>query len=151
MGEIELVVKGRLNDQSRGFYRLANGVFQSDREDEQHTLDQLLSFADSGSELTFTAVPIGTSVRIGVDRDEDGFFDRDELDLCSNPADSQSVPETDLILGDVNNDGAINLLDIAPFVDAISTGNYIAAADINCDTFVNLLDVEPFIDLLTGN
>lgn len=52
--------------------------------------------------------------------------------------------------GDVNGDGSIDLLDVAPFVDAIANGDLIPAADINCDGVVNLLDVGPFIDLLGG-
>ena len=55
----------------------------------------------------------------------------------------------DFIAGDVNGDGVINLLDVAPFVAAIS-GEYDAAADINCDGSVDLLDVDPFIELLDG-
>ena len=45
-----------------------------------------------GFELTFTAVPLGTELRLGVDRDGDGFLDRDELDAGSDPASSFSVP-----------------------------------------------------------
>lgn len=56
-----------------------------------------------------------------------------------------------ILLGDVNQDGVVNLLDVAPFVNAITTGTFIAEADINQDGFVNLLDVAPFVDLLTGN
>ena len=56
---------------------------------------------------------------------------------------------SDNILGDVNCDGAINLLDVAPFVEAI-TGKYNFKADINQDGVVDLLDVQPFVDLLTG-
>ena len=54
------------------------------------------------------------------------------------------------VLGDVNGDGAVNLLDVDPFVDLLSTGEYLSVADINCDGSVNLLDVSGFIDLL-GN
>ena len=56
-----------------------------------------------------------------------------------------------LILGDVNGDGLVNLLDVEPFVDLISSGGFNAAADINMDGVVNLLDVGPFIELLSGN
>jgi len=59
-------------------------------------------------------------------------------------------PATGVLKGDVNMDGFINLLDVAPFVDAISTGEFIPEADVNCDGVVNLLDVEPFIALLGG-
>ena len=55
-----------------------------------------------------------------------------------------------ILLGDVNGDGVVNLLDVQPFVDAISTGTYIPEADINQDGVVNLLDVQPFIEILSG-
>ncbi len=54
------------------------------------------------------------------------------------------------ILGDINGDGIVNLLDVGPFVSAITTGTFIPAADINMDGQVNLLDVAGFVDLLTG-
>lgn len=56
----------------------------------------------------------------------------------------------DAITGDINGDGAVNLLDVGPFVDRISAGTYSAAADINGDGQVDLLDVGPFIALLNG-
>jgi len=56
----------------------------------------------------------------------------------------------DFIIGDLNGDGAINLLDVGPFVDAVSGNAPNDAADINQDGEVNLLDVAPFIDLLTN-
>lgn len=54
------------------------------------------------------------------------------------------------LLGDMNQDGEVNLLDVAPFVDAISGGNFQAEADINQDGTVDLLDVAPFVDILIG-
>ena len=54
------------------------------------------------------------------------------------------------LLGDVNGDGAVNLLDVTPFVNALSNGKYISAADVNQDGNLDLLDVQPFVDLLTG-
>ena len=53
-------------------------------------------------------------------------------------------------LGDLNGDGNINLLDVAAFVDALSSGVFVAEADINRDGSINLLDVQPFVDLLAG-
>ncbi len=55
-----------------------------------------------------------------------------------------------ILLGDVNGDGQVNLLDVAPFVEAIANGVYIAAADINQDGSLDLLDVTPFVDLLSS-
>jgi hypothetical protein len=47
-------------------------------------------------------------------------------------------------LGDVNLDGAINGLDVDPFVDRVTSGTYQVEADMNEDTFVNGLIVVPF-------
>ena len=53
-------------------------------------------------------------------------------------------------LGDVNQDGVVNLLDVGPFVDLLSSGEFQVEADINRDGAVNLLDVALFVDLLAG-
>lgn len=55
-----------------------------------------------------------------------------------------------VLLGDVNLDGAVNLLDVSPFVSVVANGTYQAEADINQDGEVNLLDVEPFVAILSG-
>ena len=54
------------------------------------------------------------------------------------------------LVGDINGDGNIDLLDVMPFVDAIANGEVSCEADINGDGAVDLLDVQPFIDLLAG-
>lgn len=56
----------------------------------------------------------------------------------------------DFILGDVNQDGSVDLLDVSPFVELLVSGGFQSEADINGDGEVNLLDVSPFVDLLTG-
>ena len=56
----------------------------------------------------------------------------------------------EFVLGDVNQDGVVNLLDVGPFIDLLSGGGFQLEADINGDGTVNLLDVGPFIDLLSG-
>ena len=53
--------------------------------------------------------------------------------------------------GDVNMDGVVDLLDVAPFVDLLANMQFQAVADINQDGVVDLLDVNPFVELLTGN
>lgn len=58
--------------------------------------------------------------------------------------------QDEVLLGDVNGDGQVDLLDVQAFVEAITNGTFIVEADINGDGFVNLLDVGPFIDILTG-
>src|SRR5262245_31702705 len=46
----------------------------------------------AGQEQTYTCVPIGSGVRIGVDRDGDGFFDDTEALAGSDPASNCSFP-----------------------------------------------------------
>ena len=54
------------------------------------------------------------------------------------------------VLGDINGDGSVDLLDVTPFVDAVTAGTNNPAADINQDGAVDLLDVAPFVALLIG-
>ncbi|HZR81880.1 MAG TPA: hypothetical protein VFD92_12340 [Candidatus Binatia bacterium] len=93
-GECDLVVKGNLSGQSRGWWRIASGQFRSDRASEPLVATGELRRQSkiAGQERTFTCVPPGSGQRIGVDRDDDGFFDRDEIDAGSDPADAASTP-----------------------------------------------------------
>jgi DNA-binding beta-propeller fold protein YncE len=83
--ECDLVVKGNLNGEARG-WRLVAGLFVSDRASEPAISDGALrSFAVSaGQELTYTAMPPGSGARAGTDRDEDGALDADDC----GPADA---------------------------------------------------------------
>ena len=54
------------------------------------------------------------------------------------------------LLGDVNGDGAVNGLDVDPFVDTLLSGLYAPDADMNLDGFVNGLDVDLFVDAVVG-
>ncbi|MGH7790363.1 MAG: hypothetical protein ACRERC_26070 [Candidatus Binatia bacterium] len=92
--ECDLIVKGTFGGQPRGWYRTAAGTFRSDRASEPLISEANLRLlaAVAGQELTYTAAPLGAAVRAGVDRDEDGFFDADELVGGSDPADPNSTP-----------------------------------------------------------
>jgi DNA-binding beta-propeller fold protein YncE len=93
-GECDLVVKGNHMGLQRGWLRQASGSFRSDRTSEPLLTDAQLraQTGAAGEERTYTCVPPGSGLRVGVDRDEDGFFDRDEIDAGSDPADPSSVP-----------------------------------------------------------
>ena len=54
------------------------------------------------------------------------------------------------LLGDINLDGVVNLLDIAPLVDLLTSGGFQVEADINEDGIVDLLDVPLFVEILTN-
>ena len=53
-------------------------------------------------------------------------------------------------VGDVNQDGMVDLLDVGPFVDLITSGIFLCEGDIDGNGFVDLLDVAPFVAILTG-
>ena len=55
------------------------------------------------------------------------------------------------LIGDVNCDGAIDLLDVQPFIAAFTGPIYVRKADPNNDGIVNLLDIEPFVDAIVAN
>lgn len=59
----------------------------------------------------------------------------------------QGVPQ---LIGDLNGDGMVNFLDVAPFVDAILSNRFSVTADVNQDGEVNVLDIAPFVALITG-
>ena len=72
-------VNGRASGVLRGYvYR--NGSFTSDRANQATlSITSLKLLAQTaGQELTFTAVPTGSGVRMGIDRDLDGVFNGDE-------------------------------------------------------------------------
>jgi DNA-binding beta-propeller fold protein YncE len=81
---VDLVVKGFENGVPRGwFYNRTNSTFQSDVQSEVESPVALRALAAVGSEQTYTVVPRGSGMRIGIDRDADGKFDRDEINLTT--------------------------------------------------------------------
>jgi DNA-binding beta-propeller fold protein YncE len=89
---VDLVVKGFKDGLPRGwFFNRTTANFLSDRQSESITADALRALAAVGSEQTYTIVPRGAGRRIGIDRDADGYSDRDELDFGSDPTNPLSL------------------------------------------------------------
>lgn len=94
-GNVELVVHGVVDGERRGFvYRRPEQAYQSDRQAEQLTEEELLRPLERGTTLTWTAVYQGIGERIGIDRDQDGVSNADEADLGSDPSDPHDVPRS---------------------------------------------------------
>ena len=55
---------------------------------------------------------------------------------------------TSFIRGDMNEDGAVQLDDIQPFVDMLISNGYHVIADMNHDGALNLTDIQIFVDTL---
>src|SRR6266478_1587157 len=80
--ECDVVVKGTVGGVQRGAVRVAGAAtgFKTDRAADPLLTDaQVRNLATTaGQELTYTCVPPGSGIRIGIDRDEDGCLDHDD-------------------------------------------------------------------------
>jgi len=93
-GECDLVAKADTGTSRKGYLYLNNGTYQRDRAAESPLASSALRAlaTESGQEVTFTCTPPGSGQRMGVDRDEDGHLDGDELVAGTDPADPLSHP-----------------------------------------------------------
>jgi len=95
VGDCELVAKVRLNDRERGYlFDRSTARWVPDQWGQARITDTVLRrrASDANRELTYTAVPIGSGRRIGIDADLDGHLDGDECDHGSNSRDASSAP-----------------------------------------------------------
>ena len=56
-----------------------------------------------------------------------------------------------IILGDINNDGSINVLDAISGVNLILNNEYNSSADLNVDNTVNVLDIIQLVNIILNN
>lgn len=102
-GRTDLVVKGVVGTTPRGwFYDRILRRFVSDIDGETVSAAALRVMASSTEQLTYTVVPRGSGMRIGIDRDQDGFGDRSETVGGGDPADPLVVPNNLRFALDVN-------------------------------------------------
>ena len=76
-----------------------------------------------------------------------------EPDSASNPYWNASCADCSLI-GDVNSDGSVNIVDIVQIVDAIldyTTDDIALCGDVNSDGSVNITDVVALVSMILGN
>ncbi|MFV2059963.1 MAG: hypothetical protein ACC653_04715 [Gammaproteobacteria bacterium] len=84
--ECDLIVKGVIAGVSRGYLMNADGSYQSDIKSEIISDTNLRALvAVNNQTLTFTCVPPGSGLWMGIDHDEDGKFDQDEVLSGANP------------------------------------------------------------------
>lgn len=165
--EADIVVKGIVDGEARGWQRLGTGSFRSDRVAEATISEEtLLALANvPGQELTFTAVVPGDGYRLGIDRDADGVFDGDDVcpavvnadqtdvdadgigDVCDNCTAIANADQLDTngdgygnrCDADLNNNCAVNFLDLGILKSVFFSAD--PDADFNGDGAVNFLDL----------
>jgi len=93
-GDCDLVAKAEIDDVEAGFVYVGAGLFRTDRRVRPPVSDAALrSLAtEFGHPVTYTCVPRGSGLRIGIDRDGDGVLDGDERDALTDPSDATSAP-----------------------------------------------------------
>ena len=89
---VGLVARATIGGEPRGAVYVGAGQWQTDRAVEVLTTAELEATAAPGAELVVTTAHLGTETRIGIDRDEDGHLDQDELDAGTDPADPTDFP-----------------------------------------------------------
>jgi len=100
---------------------------------------QLTGFYEDGSPFSFD---LNTISNLG---GPDDFFSPDATLTLTLVAET-----VDDFLCDVNQDGEVNFMDIAPFIEVLAAGTFLAEADCNLDGEVNFFDIAPFIVILSG-
>ncbi len=146
---IDIIAHGIRNGEARGWVWTSLNLFQSDRNGETISIDSLRIDAAAGAEITFTAVPLGNGVRAGVDRDEDGYYDRTELDAGSDPADPTSLPGPLFVRGDCNSGGSIDISDPVYLLLYMFAGGQTPDCQAACDSDDGgVLDIADAVNLL---
>lgn len=113
---------------TRGYVYATQAVMLTDRENAPTTPSALRATATAAEPVTFTVVPSGAQYRMGVDRDGDGYFDRDERDNAAQPDDAALTP-AGFCRADFNADHVLDANDLAAFTTAYNAGSVRANYD----------------------
>jgi hypothetical protein len=57
---------------------------------------------------------------------------------------------SDFILGDINGDGVLDILDVVVLVNAVLSGGYTAPGDMNQDGVLDVLDIVTLVNAILG-
>jgi len=145
--ECDLIVKGRIAGVVRGWlYDPGTTSYEPDSTSEPDVslLDLRTLAGGAGQELTFTCVPPGAGVRAGLDRDEDGMLDYDELTSLTDPGNPGSIVGACNDGIDNDGDGLMDMADPGCASLASNIENPQCNDGVNNDTdgLVDLADAE---------
>lgn len=133
-GSSQLTARGNFNGTLRSFLFTGGAAFQSDRLAEIRTLAELDAQTSASNPFTYTLVVNGTGTRIALDRDGDGFYDRDEIEQCADPSDASSVPGGSGGCPDVDHNGFVDGTDLAVI---LSNWGGTGMGDLDCSGLVD--------------
>ena len=92
--QCDVIARSTVAGEQVGAVRLAGGDFQLDDDSAPVAESVIRAFANTaGQETTYTCVPFGSGVRMGVDRDEDGV--RNRVDNCPETKNPNQI-DTDM-------------------------------------------------------
>ncbi len=158
LGRVGIIAKALRNGVVQGWVYLGSlDLMQSDTLGEATSLTNLINTAVSGQELTISVVPTNSAIRLGIDRDMDGFFDGEERLACSDPADPLSLPGSCngifFLRGDANGDASLDISDAVSMLEYLFNGatngsSCQDAYDTNDDGFINIADPVRLLDYL---
>lgn len=112
--------------------------------------DNQLDFIVDSWELV-DLTDLGDARSIGITFESSDVFDG--TDFINTPAYvviDELILSPEIVIGDVNEDGVVDLLDVGPFVAILSQNGFQPEADINQDGIVDLLDVGSFVDIISN-
>ncbi len=105
-----------------------------------------LSLSFSASADDFTIVLNGETTTVTGSMSADGEY------IITGSMTYKVTGKNEVILGDLNQDGSLNVMDVTALIDMIvpSNGGYSAIADMNKNSSLDVLDLTKLIDAVIG-
>ena len=76
------------------------------------------------------------------------IMDQEQTPSILNTILNENVWANNGLLGDLNNDQILNILDIVQLVNIVLLNNYDSNGDLNNDGFINILDIVQLINII---